>query len=480
VDDWLNSATATDNCDTDVDIVHDAPPCGFPYDSTTTVTWVATDDCGNSGPLSTCTSTITIKPPKRVDASTKGSLLVFSKVEIRWDANGRVVQDTFLDITNDYTADVLVQLYFINGDEPLEAVEPDGIPIERWHPGWNWVDCQIMLTRNEPTYWSMLTGMNSHGGVSQPFTVLDPGNPPGRPDLDGPPGSRVLRGYVYAWAVNEFGEEIRWNHLKGDAVLVNYPQTSAWEYNAWALTTDCVDRGDQPKDCTSFDSAGVCCTAEPIPGRLDMDAFQYALNFDKLLLDFYASGSEAFSRGGVTVQVDTDLTLHAVSADLRQETNEPVTTKANFYIWNMNETQFSGTHRCITCWDQTLLSKYTHQGIANHFMRGNLQTDKGKARIDGIASPVVCGGDSEDAALLGVASKLLMYSGAGSGLATTGMTLVGHGEERATVLYDVILPAGDLINRMGGPTPGGLEEAGAVTNIERHERQPTRPSQRGS
>ena len=52
VQDWLDSATATDNCDTDVDIVEDSAAngyeCGFPYDSTTEVTWTATDDCGNS------------------------------------------------------------------------------------------------------------------------------------------------------------------------------------------------------------------------------------------------------------------------------------------------------------------------------------------------------------------------------------------------------------------------------------------------
>jgi len=65
------------------------------------------------------------------------------------------------------------------------------------------------------------------------------------------------------------------------------------------------------------------------------------------------------------------------------ETEGPVTTKASFSIWNQNEVKFSGTHRCITCWDQTLLRDYD---IPNHFLRDNLQTDKGKARIDGLAS----------------------------------------------------------------------------------------------
>jgi hypothetical protein len=70
VEDWLNSATATDNCDTDVDIVDDSASngfaCGFPYGTTTTVTWTATDDCGNTDQ---CSADITIRPAPRVQAS---------------------------------------------------------------------------------------------------------------------------------------------------------------------------------------------------------------------------------------------------------------------------------------------------------------------------------------------------------------------------------------------------------------------------
>ena len=57
----------------------------------------------------------------RVSISEKGSLLIFPKVEIRWDVNGNLLQDTFLDMTNDYTEDVLIQMYFVNGDLPLPA-----------------------------------------------------------------------------------------------------------------------------------------------------------------------------------------------------------------------------------------------------------------------------------------------------------------------------------------------------------------------
>ena len=56
----------------------------------------------------------------RVSSTQKGSLLIFSKVEIKWDLDGNVIQDTFVDMSNDYPADVVVQGYFINGDVELE------------------------------------------------------------------------------------------------------------------------------------------------------------------------------------------------------------------------------------------------------------------------------------------------------------------------------------------------------------------------
>jgi len=419
--DWLNSATATDNCDTDVDIVNDAPDCGFPPDSTNVVTWTATDDCGN---IDQCSATVTILPAHRTETSKKGSLLVYPKVELRWDATGALIQDTFIDISNDYPQDVFVQFYFVNGDQPLAA---DPVTGERAHPGCNWVDNKIVLTADEPAYWSVATG--SPKGVS-PFTVLDPGDPPGRPDPEHP-GQRVLRGFVIGWAVNAAGHEIRWNHLAGDALLVNYADASAWEYRPWAFTTRCVGQGEEPLDCTLFDPAGTCCEAEVIPGRLDFDGFQYDFAPSQLLLDFFASGATIADTGaGHSFVAETDLTLLPMFLDLRQDHEGPFYTKADFDIWNMNEVKFSGAEKCIWCWDQALLSNYPPPV---HFLVGNLQTAKGKARIDGVSS-TVCP-DSIDAALLGVAAKVLDVNGA---TVTAGLELIAQGRESGRLQHDVL------------------------------------------
>jgi hypothetical protein len=381
-------------------------------------------------------------------------------------------------------------MYYVNGDAPADPVIAGDPPllVERGHPGWNWVDCQLMLTNDQPVHWSALTGLP---GGCQPFTVLDSGDPPGRPDPDDAAGTRVLRGFVYAWAVNELGEEICWNHLKGDAVIVNYANTTAWEYNAYAAPTNCCIPGEKPGDpeqpcdhryCEEIGKG--CEKTEPVPGEICLNGCDYGWAFQSLLLDFYASGSQALSQFGglIVASVDTDLTLFPVDADLRQDTCGPVSTKAQFDIWNMNEIRFSGTTRCITCWDQTLLGNYA---APNHFMIGNLHTDKGKARIHGVASSVCdpygcrdwCDKDnpgpvypncSVDTPLLGVAKKEIAFSGLMGGRAEAGMTLVGMGEMCTCIKWDIIKPPDGLINQFYGegivPNEGASR---AQTRIEK-------------
>jgi len=471
---WLDSFTAEDKC-ASVELTNDAPECGFPAGKTSTVTFTAKDECWL---MSQCTSTITVEPLERVASDQKGSLLVFSKVEIKWNAQGQLIQDAFLDISNDADrGGVDVQAYFINGDMQLEQIvdSSSGAILQDFEPGWNTADCRFHLTKNQPHFWSAARGSSK----CQPFVVLDEDGP-GRLDLDASDGSRILRGFVVMWAVKYhdprfnanpnapgYWQEIRWNDLKGDALLVNYAQGWAWEYNAYSYQAHCGATGEALLDCTSFDANGTCCTAEVIPGRLGMDGFEYDVNFDQLLLDFYASGSTALSGGGVSVMVDTDLTLHSMDIDVRQDGDGPILTKADFEIYNENESKFSGPRRCICCWDQTLLSNYVwNVSIPNHFLREKLGTDKGVARIDGVCSddcdyletcgiprgrlrPAhTCGGgsdldivDSFSTPLLGLAAKVLTFSGARQNREWSGTNLHGFDTERSILRYDV--SAGD-------------------------------------
>lgn len=398
-------------------------------------------------------------PPPRVSATQKGSLLIFSKVEVKWTADGlTLLQDTILDVGNDFPGDVDVQAFFINGDGGVEEV-CGGFPcaaniIREAEPGWNTADCRFTLTANQPHAWSAAQGSDK----CQPFTVLD-ANGPGRPDPATGMTTRILRGYVVMFAVDfvstatEYGqwEEIRWNHLLGGGTVVNYEHGTAWSYNAWAFQTEAAPHG------------------EPLggPGVLDLDGVEYDAPFGNLILDFYASGSTALSGSGQSVQVDTDLTVHAVSADLRQDGCGPVLTKIVADVWNENESKFSGTRRCVCCWDQTMLSDWVRSAaVPNHFVRSMLGTDKGKAQLNAVASLEcdyetfcgeraatkrrLCGGmdqvdppsvagfvdESEDAAILGLAVTFLDFRPSGA-MDAAAMNVVGAGSESARIEYDV-------------------------------------------
>jgi len=370
-------------------------------------------------------------PPntRRVSMDQKGSLIMFSKVELKWSNTGQLLQDTFIDLSNDYPGTVDFQAYFINGDKPLPEIRNPLPPfniIQRFEPGWNTADCRFRLTANQPMYWSA-----AFGGECQAFTVLDAVGP-GRPDPETGGATRILRGMMVLWAIDfnldtNRWEEIRWNHLKGDAVIVNYQDGTAWEYNAWAFQAYEVAHGQ---------FTGT-------PGELHMNGLEYDMPYADLLLDFYGAGSMVLSQGPIMAQVDTDITLHPVSQDLRQDGDGPVVTKAEFLVTNEYESTRSGTRRCIACWDQTLASNYEEPPLVINLLDVDfLGSDKGKARISGVGSQE-CDNlppffkRSENAALLGVAAKIIQFSGASDKKSKAGMSMVGFGTEEALILYDL-------------------------------------------
>jgi hypothetical protein len=383
-------------------------------------TIVATILCGVVATLLMPASVSAQTVQDRVSGTEKGSLLIFPKVEVRWDDAYYVTQDTFISLTNDYPGYVDVQMYFVMGD-PYDGPE---------NPGWNcegleyWSDVKIQLTPNQPTYWSALTGLGYPGPAVSPWTVLDPIGP-GRPN---PEGGYYLRGYIIAFACDSVtGQEIQWDHLAGNGTIVNYQYGYAWEYNAFA-----------------FQTQGSGVTPD---GALYLDGNEYARCFEYLLLNFQAVGSTAYSSPDHLVWTDTDLTLLTLGIDLRQNWEYLIGTKASFLVWNQWEAQFSGAHRCVWVWDQELFSNYDSP---NHFLREFLQTDQGKARFKGEESDANCPDymqcDNRAAPLLGVAAKMLYFDGNLS--AAAGSNLFGMGfDDSAVIFYE---PSGP-------PPPQGLE-----------------------
>lgn len=346
----------------------------------------------------------------RPSASGKASLLVYPTVEVKWSDTGQVTQDTFLNIVNDYPEELYVQVFFVNGDGPLDAVFEDGEKVEPAHPGWNTVRAPLLLTPEEPTYFSALTGLPA---LPRAFSELDP---LGRPDPEGPPGSRVLRGYALAWAINKDGDEVYWNHLAGDGVVVNYETGSAWQYQAESFRALSGSRG-LPTDGN--------------PGQLLLNGVEYDACYDTLFLNFFSAGAQDPSRLAIDAMMDTDLSLALPGVDLRAVNFGPITTDLTLDIWNQNEVRFAAPSRLITCWDQKLLGSYVEP---NYFSRVHLQTDAGLARVNGEAN-LDCETFAIPAPLLGVSNKKLSLLDQNC-LAESGMNLAGEGCEEASVIYD--------------------------------------------
>jgi hypothetical protein len=323
----------------------------------------------------------------RVSGTEKGSLFIISKIDVVYDTGNNLVQDTFVQLTNDFPADVRVQMYFIQGDT------------------WTSLDNAITLTANQPTWWRASDGT---GGTNvSPWTTLGEGI------VDPDTGYTSYRGYIIGWAVDAGSNlEIKHNHLAANATIVNYYDNWAWGYNGWGFARNSDAAGDAVLEVGT----------------------EYAPAYAQLLMNFQAVGSSAYSSDSYMVTTDTDVTLHPVSADLRQETNGAIVTKAHYDVWNENEVKFSGAYHCVICWDQTLLSDY---GVPNHFRLPNLQTDAGKARIDGLAS-FLCDFEPEfnastDEAILGLSATFMDISG---DYAAAGSNLFGMGTESAVIEYD--------------------------------------------
>lgn len=336
----------------------------------------------------------------RVSASEKGSVLVYPKVEVRWNANG-LTQDTLISLNNDYTQGVHIVAFFVTELCTVQYSDFD-------------------LTANEATYWRASDGQPK--GVGPFWTGVTP-----YPDPEGCP-EVIVRGFVVLFATNESNEQIRWNHLYGGATIVNYLHSFMWEYNAYAY-----------KAVDPWSNGLPVGTA----GTINFDGTEYEQCFDTLLMDFFAPVPPI---GGIP-GYDTDLTLVVANWDLTQG-GTPLNTKADFWIWNMNEAS-RRTHYCVYKWDEFRLS------IDPTFQIAFLQTAKGRARIEGIEN-VECP-DSTKQPLLGVRATFTYYTWcdvtAPGILAVAGSNLFGSGLESAQLLYNVTPPPGEKLQQ--GNISGG-------------------------
>lgn len=370
------------------------------------------------------------------DLSTKGSLLVLPKVELRWNASGtELLQDTFVTLTNDGDFPITAKLYYLHGDKPAAA---GGLgPNERAHPGCRAIDMSIRLTNHEPYYWSLAnpTEAVTSNGKPRKFTDLDfdttpAKNQPGRPDPLGS-GERVLRGAVIIYAADSRLNPVRLNDLTARVTVFNYAQGSAYEYNAYAFRNTKVPNLAQiplgPGNELYFGTHANAYEAAP----------------DKLMLDFFSDRATF-----MTAELKTELTLWPLRSDLTGATPPPVTL-VDFQVYNQNEVPFTWQQTyCIECWNSTFLSNIR----PDVFLISSLQTERGMTFIDGKKN-FWCDDFGMQGATTSVATPLLgvatEYFDFGSATKFAASAVVGTGTEDSILVVSPALPGGGELKTDG-------------------------------
>lgn len=312
-------------------------------------------------------------PAQTVTDTTKlGSLLIWPKIVTASTSGANV--DTLVMFHNSSTSAIDVKCYW-------ESKRTTYAP----YPNWAYADCdtpdfQFRLTGNQPAVFSAKTGEHLFGAII-------PKSPPIAPF-----GSDEI-GLLKCWAVDAGAEhQISWNFLKGEAIIVDYINGSAWEYNAYRFAA------------TPSQRAYVGTT----PGKLALNGTtDYDACPSYILFDFLAQSEN----------VSSDLTLVPCAQNLKQEGTSTI-TKATFTIWNENEVKYTGAHQCMHCFLEWPLDSFKipqDTGKIKPFTRARLHTNAARMRVQGLASKLCQGSGvpgQDDTPLLGVLdTKILNLDG---------------------------------------------------------------------
>lgn len=298
--------------------------------------------------------------------STKGSLLVFPKIEVY--APGGIgtppTIDTYIEIGNDQSAAVSVKCYWMDSNQTME-------------------DFQFTMTANQPVMFSA----SQHAQTA--FPIIDPGN------IEVPPFRGI--GSLVCFAVTDDGmNQLKWNHLYGNALIaIGVAGNPAVMYNAYAFAVPNAVSGTAGQ----LDLNGSATTGYDACPQYLLSNFYPAWSGDPWPLPPVATG-------GI---VRPDLTLWSCKQDLRQD-RTPTCTKAKFDVWTGNEVKYTGAYQCFKCFyegflddlgaDSTTAKRFQappkgyQRGPGfgwDKFVESALGTQMARFRVQGISSSVCDG-----------------------------------------------------------------------------------------
>jgi len=330
------------------------------------------------------------------NTSKEGSLLIWPKIITTGD------NDTYVMISNSYGSSVNVKCYWEYKD--ISSGTPPYFRNSCDH-----TDFQFRLTGNQPMVFSAKTGRHMWDEDLN-----------GVPDL--PSFGEDAEGILKCWAVDADAQnQISWNYLKGEALIINETIGSAWEYNAWRFAAVGVAR------------RGAVGTGGTIAMTGSSGGYDACPSY--LVFNFLANDPPS---------ITSDLTLIPCRQDLRQEgTNTK--TKATFTIWNEDEVKYTGAHQCFNCYLEAELGTFRipqDTGKILPFSYDRLHTYAARVRVKGVNSAKYCPG-SIATGLLGVINTRMILDGVdyadrfgGNPTSTSAKWNPPSGQPEAEILWD--------------------------------------------
>lgn len=285
--------------------------------------------------------------PARAASTTEltSSILFFPKIVY----NGS--RDTVIQISNTSNSMAHAHCFYVDAT-PLCLGTGDclaGTCSAACVPQWQEVDFSIMLTKQQPTHWTVGVGRLSDptdpscllGDMDRPdrydcnYAGIDPGRVP-------PVSSFPFQGELRCIEVDQSGAPISGNHLKGEATILDPFSGEASKYNAIGLLGEPFsNNGDN-----------VLCLGGGVSDECPSGA-EYQGCGQRALLDHFAEDADSLLFGP-TSSVDTEVTLVFCRADYERQVPTRITVQ--FLAFNEFENRFS-TSTPIDCWRTFLLSE---------------------------------------------------------------------------------------------------------------------------
>lgn len=308
-----------------------------------------------------------------------GSILVFPKISTAASA------DTLIQITNTGNSMTFAHCNYVDATLfDVVTQERCSRPSATCVSLWQETDFDIVLTKQQPTQWSVANGraVNPMDGIGNPESGFDPGRIPPKPDFEG-----ELR----CVEIDTAGQPLAGNHLKGTAQLATY---------------------ESGPDISRYAAIAIEANPDSSPSNpLQLDDEVYSACPSVLRVSHAADGAQDPSSG---LSTSTELTLVPCAQDL--ENQVPKTVTVQFLVFNEYEERFSGS-TSVTCYRSAPMSELdtARPGGNSIFSVGVLGSYAALTEITPVISP-----SGESGGLVGVARRSLPGASAFASLHTEG------------------------------------------------------------